>query len=163
VGQFKTVALSGTLEVTPMADTAAVTTARPTVVALPAEIDMATAAAIGEQVAAALAPGVHAVIADMTATTFCDSAGISMLIRAKKRAAVRGAELRLLLPCPNVLRVLKIQGVDAVLPVYDSLEQAQAGPWRYPPACPAAAASNTGRHAGGLAGRLPRIERGVQA
>ena len=91
---------------------------------------MATAPAIGEQVAAALAPGVHAVIADMTATTFCDSTGISMLTRAKKRAAAHGAELRLLLPCPMVLRVLKIHGVDAMLPVYHSLEEAQAGPWR---------------------------------
>ena len=113
-----------------MADLATVTTAPLPVVTLPAEIDMATAPAIGEQVAAALAPGVHAVIADMTATVFCDSAGISMLIRAKKRATAHGAELRLLLPCPNVLRVLKIQGVDAVLPVYHSLDEARAGPWR---------------------------------
>jgi anti-sigma B factor antagonist len=120
----------GPLEVIPMADIATVTTAPLTVVTLPAEIDMATAHAIGEQVAAALAPGVQAVIADMTATTFCDSAGINMLIRAKKRATAHGAELRLLLSCPNVLRVLKIQGVDAVLPVYHSLEEAQAGPWR---------------------------------
>jgi anti-sigma B factor antagonist len=97
-----------------------------TVVAFPAEIDMATAGAIGEQVAAALAPGVHAVIADMTATTFCDSAGINMLIRAKKQATAHGAGLRLLLPCPNVLRVLKIQGVDAVLPIYHNLEEALA-------------------------------------
>src|SRR5689334_22399349 len=87
---------------------------------------MATADAIGEQVAAALAPGVHAVIADMTATTFCDSAGITMLIRAQKRATAHGAELRLLLRCPNVVRVLKIQGVDAVLPIYHNLEEAWA-------------------------------------
>ncbi len=110
-----------------MADAATATMGALTVVTFPAEIDMATAGAIGEQVAAALAPGVHAVIADMTATTFCDSAGINMLIRAKKRATARGAELRLLLPCPNVLRVLKIQGVDAVLPIYHSLEEALAG------------------------------------
>ena len=97
-----------------------------TVVTFPAEIDMATSGAIGERVAAALALGAHAVIADMTASTFCDSAGISMLIRAKKQATARGAELRLLLPCPNVVRVLKIQGVDAVLPIYDSLEEALA-------------------------------------
>jgi anti-anti-sigma factor len=88
---------------------------------------MATANAVGEQVAAALAPGAHVVIADMTATTFCDSAGINMLIRAKKQATAHGTELRLLLTCPNVLRVLKIQGVDAVLPIYYSLEQALAG------------------------------------
>jgi anti-sigma B factor antagonist len=110
-----------------MADTATAAMAPLTMVTFPAEIDMATADAIGEQVAAALAPGVHAVIADMTATTFCDSAGISMLIRAKKQATAHGAELRLLLPCPNVLRVLKMQGVDTVLPIYHSLEQALAG------------------------------------
>jgi anti-sigma B factor antagonist len=110
-----------------MADTATAAIGLLTVVTFPAEIDMATAGAIGEQVAAALAPGVHVVIADMTATTFCDSAGINMLIRAKKQATAHGAGLRLLLPCPNVLRVLRIQGVDAVLPIYHSLEEALAG------------------------------------
>jgi anti-anti-sigma factor len=110
-----------------MADIAHVTTARLTVVTLPDEIDMANADAIGEQFAAALTPGVPAVIADMTATTFCDSAGINMLIRARRRATANGAEIRLLMPCSNVLRVLKIQGVDAVLPIYDSLEAALAG------------------------------------
>jgi len=110
-----------------MADVAPVTTAPLTVVTLPDEIDMANADAIGEEFAAALAPGVRVVIADMTATTFCGSAGINTLIRAKKRAAASGAEIRLLLPRPNVLRVLKMQGVDAVLPVYHSLEAALAG------------------------------------
>ena len=110
-----------------MADTATAATAPPAVVTLPAEIDMATAAVIAGQVAAALAPGVHAVIADMTATTFCDSAGIGMLIRAKKQATAHGAELRVVLACPNVLRVLKIQGADAVLPIYRSLDEALAG------------------------------------
>jgi len=33
----------------------------------------------------------------------------------------------LLLPCPNVLRIMKIQGVDAVLPIFFSLEEALAG------------------------------------
>jgi anti-sigma B factor antagonist len=109
-----------------MPDTATATMAQLTVVTFPADIDMATASAVGEQVAAALARGVHVVIADMTATTFCDSAGITMLIRAKRQATARGAELRLLLPCPNVVRVLQIQGVDAVLPIYHSLEEALA-------------------------------------
>ena len=110
-----------------MADVAPVTTAPLTVVTLPDEIDMANADAIGEEFAAALAPGVRVVIAEMTATTFCGWAGITMLICAKKRAAASGAGIRLLLPRPNVLRVLKMQGVDAVLPVYHSLEAALAG------------------------------------
>ena len=111
-----------------MAPIAPVTMGQPTVVTLPTEIDMANADAIGEQFAAALALGVRAMIADMTATTFCDSAGINMLIRAKKEATASGAEIRLLLLCPNVLRVLRLQGVDTVLPIYHSLEEALAGP-----------------------------------
>jgi anti-anti-sigma regulatory factor len=51
-----------------------------------------------------------------------------VLIRAKKQATAHGAELRLLLPCPNVVRVLQIQGVDAVLPIYHNLEEALAAP-----------------------------------
>jgi len=111
-----------------MADTTPATTAQPPVITVPAEIDIANADALGEQLAAALAPGVRVVIADMTATTFCGSAGINTLIRANKRAIANGAELRLLLPCPNVVRIMKIQGVDTVLPIFFSLEEALAGP-----------------------------------
>jgi len=112
--------------------------AQPVLVTLPGEIDMANADSISEQLAAAFAPGVRVVIADMTATTFCDSAGIGMLLRACRRAAAVGTELRLLLPCPRVLSVMKIMGVDAVLPIYLSLEGALArpGPRRTAPALP---------------------------
>jgi len=101
---------------------------QPVMVTLPAEIDMTNADAVGEQLAAALTPGTPVVIADMTATRFCDSIGIGMLIRAHKQATANGTTLRLLRPCPNVLRVMTIEGVDAVLPIYRSLEQALAAP-----------------------------------
>ena len=64
----------------------------------------------------------------MTATTFCDTTGIRMLVLARRRAAAAGTDQRLLLPCPHVLRIMKLHEVDAVLPVYLSLEQALAGP-----------------------------------
>jgi anti-anti-sigma factor len=67
------------------------------------------------------------VIADMTATTFCDTMGIRMLVLARRQAAAVGTDLRLLLPCPHVLRVMKIQGVDAVLPIHQNLDEALAG------------------------------------
>ena len=117
--------------------------AQPVIVTLPAEIEIANADSIGGQLAAASGPGVPVVIADMTATTFCDTLGIRMLVLAHRRAASVGTELRLLLPCPNVLRVMKSLGVDAVLPIYLSLEQALTGPrgtageTRGPPAPPA--------------------------
>ena len=96
------------------------------VVTLPGEIDMANVDGIGRQLASAFTPGVRAVIADMTATTFCDTLGISMLVRACRQAAAHGGQLRLLMPCPSVLKVMDVLGVDAVLPIYHSLERALA-------------------------------------
>jgi anti-anti-sigma regulatory factor len=64
---------------------------QPVVIALPAEIDMANAGPVGQQLGSALTPGVQTVIADMTATIFCDSSGISMLVRAHTPRRVLGA------------------------------------------------------------------------
>jgi anti-anti-sigma factor len=97
------------------------------VIALPAEIDMANADRVGQQLGAALAPGVATVIADMTATRFCDSSGINMLVRAHGQAAANGTELRLVVPSTAVLRTLALLGLDQLLPIYPSLSQALPG------------------------------------
>src|SRR5207247_7682241 len=96
------------------------------VIALPAETDMANAAEVGRQLGSAVEPGVKTVIADMTATTFCDSSGISMLVRAHKQAVANGTELRLVAASPAVLRTLTLAGLDQLLPIYPSLSQALA-------------------------------------
>lgn len=98
------------------------------VIALPAEIDMANADQVGQQLASALAPGIRAVIADMSATTFCDSSGISMLVRVHKQAAANGTQLRLVVRSTSVLRALRLVQMDYLLPFYPSLSQALAVP-----------------------------------
>lgn len=109
-----------------MGDAQPVTPARPVVVTLPAEIDMANAGQIGAQLGAALARGVTAVVADMTATTFCDSSGIRVLVLAHQQAAANNAELRVVIPSASVRRALAITNVDTVLLIYPSLEAALA-------------------------------------
>lgn len=111
-----------------MADTVPVTPALPIVVALPHEIDLTNADSIGEQLAAACAPGATLIIADLTATTLCDSRGIHMLVLACQWAKDKGTELRLLATRSGVLRAMELQGADLVLPVYQSMDQALAGP-----------------------------------
>ena len=97
----------------------------PVLVTLPAEIDVANADNVREQIAAAaLKPGVTVIIADMTATTFCDSTGISALLQVRRQAARNGAELRLLRPSRNFTRILKLLGADRFLMVCESLEEA---------------------------------------
>ena len=98
----------------------------PVVIALPAEIDMANAGQVGQQLGSALAPGVTTVIADMTATIFCDSSGISMLVRAHKQAAASRTEVRLVVPSTAVLRALTLVEIDRLLPIYPTVSQALA-------------------------------------
>jgi anti-anti-sigma factor len=114
------------VEVIAISDTAPVTPAQPVMVALPHEIDLTNADSVGEQLAAAWAPGAAMVIADMTATTFCDSTGIRMLVLACQRATDHGTELRLLVTRPGVWRAMKAMGADLALPVYQSLHEALA-------------------------------------
>src|SRR6516162_11590453 len=96
------------------------------VVALPAQIDMANAGRIGQQLGSAFTPGVKTVIADMTATTFCDSSGIGMLVRARKQAAANRTQLRLVVPSTAVVQTLTLVRMDHLLPIYRSLSQALA-------------------------------------
>ena len=47
----------------------------PAVLKLPAEIDISNAGVTAEQLRSALAPEITLLVADLTATTFCDSSG----------------------------------------------------------------------------------------
>lgn len=95
---------------------------------LPGEIDVASrGAAEAGLLAAVSAPGL--VIADMTGTTSCDSAGMRMLVAAHNRARSSGATLRVAVtPGTSVARVMAILGVTRILSLYDSVEDAQARP-----------------------------------
>jgi len=93
------------------------------VVRLPAEIDGTNAREEGRDLAAVV-PGVTAVIADMTATTFCDSSGVQMLALVHEQAVANQAKLVLVVPSTAVLRVLSLTGLDVLLPVYSSLDEA---------------------------------------
>ena len=110
-----------------MAHITPATPARPTVVTLPDEIDMVNGGAIGEQLAGAFDRGAKVVIADMTATTFCDTLGARMLVLARQRAAANDAELRLLLPDSRLPGVWRILALRTVLPIYQNLDDALAG------------------------------------
>jgi anti-sigma B factor antagonist len=98
--------------------------ARPVVVTMPAEIDITNADRIGGELSMAIAGGAAVVVADMTATRFCNSSGISMLVLAHRQAAANGAELRLVVPAAAVLRALKLVRMERLLPIYPSLDAA---------------------------------------
>jgi anti-sigma B factor antagonist len=108
------------------------------VVRLPAEVDLTSADGLREALLAVLNQGARALIVDMTATTFCDSAAIHAITRAARRAAASGAEIRLAACAPTVLRILALLGIDRVLGVYPTVPDA-AGSLPEGPVSPAAA------------------------
>jgi anti-anti-sigma factor len=98
------------------------------IVRMSAEIDITNAAHVGDELAAALTPGVVAIIADMTATTFCGSSAITMLLGPTCRPPANDAELPLVTLSGPVLRALAIVAADCSLPIYPSVAAALIPP-----------------------------------
>ena len=99
------------------------------VVTAPEEIDLANAAglkaALLEAAGAELAePGRALVVVDMSRTRFCDSAGLNALVGAARQARADGGEVRLVVVGEAVARIVALTGVDRVIPIYSSLEDA---------------------------------------
>lgn len=96
----------------------------PIVVALPAEIDISNSTATWASLLDALDnPGL--IIADMSGTAFCDSSGVRVLLAAHDRASANGSELRIVIqPGSAVTRALAVLGLDRILRIYGSFEEA---------------------------------------
>src|SRR5215469_18341765 len=94
-------------------------------VTLPAEIDVAGSRRLCGELGSALASAT-VVIVDMTATTYCHSSGVHILLLAQEQAAATGVDLRLVVPSAGVLRTLAWAGADWLLPIYPTLQEALA-------------------------------------
>jgi anti-sigma B factor antagonist len=97
------------------------------VVTLPAEIDVTTADAVREELLAILDQGVTLLVADLSKTEFCDSAGVSALVQTYRRASASGNPMRLVVATPAVRRVLSITGVDRLVDIFPSVAASLAG------------------------------------
>jgi anti-sigma B factor antagonist len=94
------------------------------VAALAAEIDATNADEVRELLLTAVNQGATVLIADMSRTTFCDSAGMTSVVRAYRRANESGTKFRLVADSPSVLRVLEITGIDRLIETYQTLDEA---------------------------------------
>ena len=113
------------------------------VVALPGEIDAANADKMCQELLSAVSLGAAVVVIDMSATTFCDSAGVQAIIAAYRHAGANGIQLRLV--ATAILRVLTIVGADQLVRIYPTLEAALAGA----PVAPASTTPDPGYEPGG--------------
>ena len=102
------------------------------VVALPAEIDVTNADTVQDELLAALDQRAVLLIADMSRTDFCDSSGVSAMVRVFRRAVASGSAMRLVVSTPAVQRVLSITGVDRLVDVFPGVAASLAGPYGQP-------------------------------
>jgi anti-sigma B factor antagonist len=94
------------------------------VVTAPVEVDIANAAVLRAALFQAAEPGQPVVVVDMSQTRFCDSAWLNALVAAARQARADGGEVRLVVGGEAVTRVVALTGVDQVIGIYTSLEDA---------------------------------------
>jgi anti-sigma B factor antagonist len=94
------------------------------VVTAPEEIDIANAGRLQQALADAAGAGQVLVVVDMSRTRFCDSAGLNALVTADRQVRAAGGEVRLVITGESVVRIVELTGVDQVIAVYSSLEEA---------------------------------------
>jgi anti-anti-sigma factor len=120
-------------------------------VKLPQAVDVSNDRLVLDSLATALAGHPSVVIADASATAFCDCAGISVLLWAHRRAAAAEAQLRIVAANAPVQRILKLTAADEVLNVYltmdDALADMTGGRHLSPLAAPVPAAHKQEPHA----------------
>jgi anti-sigma B factor antagonist len=92
-----------------------------TVLALHGELDMATTPALREQLLTALRRETPPLIIDLSRVSFCDAAGLSLLIGVQRRARLSSIVLSFAAPQPHVARLLLITGLDRGLSVHPTL------------------------------------------
>ncbi|MCW2896138.1 MAG: anti-sigma factor antagonist [Trebonia sp.] len=90
------------------------------------EIDLTNANSLRDTLLSTLNAGALGLVVDLTATTFIDSAGVSALVRASRRAAATEATMRLAVTAAAVLRVLDLVGINRLIEVHPSVAEAVA-------------------------------------
>ena len=90
------------------------------------EIDAATADQLSAAVAGALADGHKHVLVDFAGVTFIDSTGLGVLVKAHRAATAADARFAVVHPTPQTRKLIRVLGLDELLHVYDTPEQALA-------------------------------------
>jgi hypothetical protein len=104
------------------------------IVTLPAQLDAAAAEQAADQITAAFTPGVRVVIADLTAAACCDRSAIRNLLKAHRKATVRGGQVRFAIrPGGPLHQITGFAGTHPLLAVYPTLQHALTGRSSIPP------------------------------
>jgi len=109
------------------------------VVSVGGEIDLGTAAELGDHLVAAMQQAGPDLVLDLSDVSFMDSTGLKVLLAAHKRLQLVGGHFALAAAGRSVRKVLTVTGLDQTFPVAETVDEALAA---LHPATPQAAASD---------------------
>jgi anti-anti-sigma factor len=97
------------------------------IAAITGEIDLASADAIGGELAAAVPNRALGLVLDLSGTSYLDSSGVSLVFELAERLRRRQQQLRLVVPEDAPLRrVLRIVNAADVVPIIATVDEAAA-------------------------------------
>ena len=100
------------------------------IAALSGELDIASAPALRDQLLGLLTPATSRLIIDLSAVSYADASGLTVLVGTGRRAGLLGGHLRLAAPAPEVARVLSLTGLDQHLDISSTVHAAMTSPPR---------------------------------
>jgi anti-sigma B factor antagonist len=100
---------------------------RASVIAVSGELDLASSAALEEELTRVIQSSVEIVVVDLRELEFMDSTGLSTLVKAHQRAEEAGQRFALIRGPQQVQRLLSLTGVAERLELADSPEELLAG------------------------------------
>ncbi|GAA3440044.1 STAS domain-containing protein [Kutzneria kofuensis] len=96
------------------------------VVRVTGELDMASEDLLRRHLTEAMAAEPETLVLDLTGVTFFASAGLHVLVDVQHDATAKGLDLRVVADSRIVLRPMEITGVDQLVTVVSSVDQALA-------------------------------------
>jgi anti-anti-sigma factor len=94
------------------------------IAALSGELDIASAPTLREQLLSLQRPAASRLIIDLSAVSYADASGLTVLVGTGRRAGLLGGFLRLAAPSPQVAKVLSITGLSRHLDIFPTVHAA---------------------------------------
>ena len=88
------------------------------------EIDIAAVPMFRDHLRRLVDDGSPSIVVDLSHVRFIDSAGLRVLVDGLTRARRRDSDLRVACPSPSLRRTFEISGLDKVMNVHESVEDA---------------------------------------
>jgi anti-sigma B factor antagonist len=98
-----------------------------TVVSVSGELDAHVAPQLQAELDPITAKHGASVVIDLSEVGFIDSSGLGVLVATLKHVREADGRLDVVVSRPRVLKVFKLTGLDAVIPLHSTLDEALAG------------------------------------